>query len=76
MNTRWEHKSFFVPDGNLNLGADGRTSSLDHQLDQLGREGWELVAVAAHARQSTDAGYQVFLKRPSTERGRARRLIS
>lgn len=62
---QWSHKTFFVPDRNLDPGSDGRTSALDHQLTQLGELGWQMVTMVGHARSGTDVGYLVVMKRES-----------
>lgn len=49
-------------------------SSLDESLHELGKDGWELVAVLAETRLFH--GFQCLLKRPYTDEAAPRRGLS
>jgi hypothetical protein len=63
---RWDHEVAY-------LKADGGPAGMTAQLDEMGRQGWELVSVAYRPSEVTDEGLVAFFKRPAvTEAGTGR----
>lgn len=61
---KWEYRALRIPDGRPSGGRkpelNARRSGSQETLNQLGEEGWELVAV----RNDTDGEPVFYLKRP------------
>jgi hypothetical protein len=54
---RWDHEIAY-------LKANGGPTGMTEQLDEMGRQGWELVSVAYQPSEITDEVLVAFFKRP------------
>lgn len=62
MNDRWKYKVVDVrPGGGRRWSLGMSADDVQAELDRLGGQGWELVAVVA---QTTTSACRLFLKRP------------